>query len=122
MIAMVYDVIKIKDKEKPKMTKYVLWTNHRDDSKRDRKISLKAQNLLDAIVESEKVWVDDNKYDDLFHVYLYERVAKTNEYRKIMQSDDGRNFYVKESSIYLVRSTHRTSWETVESFKICSDK
>ena len=104
------------------MTKYVLWTNHRDDSKRDRKISLKAQNLLDAIVESEKVWVDDNKYDDLFLVYLYERVAKTNEYRKIMQSDDGRNFYVKESSIYLVRSTHRTSWETVESFKICSDK
>lgn len=121
MIAMVYDVIKIKDKEKPKMTKYVLWTDHRDDSKRDKRISLKAQNLLDAIVESEKVWIEDNKYDDLFHAYLYERVAK-NEYRQCMQSDDGRNFYVKESSIYLVRSTYRTSGETVESFKICSDK
>lgn len=120
MIAMVYDVIKIKDKEKPKMTKYVLWTDHRDDSKRDKRISLKAQNLLDAIAESEKVWIDDNKYDDLFHAYLYERVAKTNEYRAIMQSDDGRNFYVKESSIYLVRDTHKTNGETVESFKICS--
>ena len=121
MIAMVYDVIKIKDKEKPKMTKYVLWTNHRDDSKRDRKISLKAQNLLDAIVESEKVWIDDNAYGDLFHVYLYERVAK-NEYRQCMQSDDGRNFYVKESSIYLLRSTYKSNGKTVESFKPCSDK
>ena len=101
------------------MTKYVVWTNHRDDSKRDKRISLKAQNLLDAIVESEKVWADDNKYDDLFHVYLYERVAKTNEYRKIMQSDDGRNFYVKESSIYLVRSTYKVNGKIFESFKIC---
>ena len=101
------------------MTKYVLWTDHRDDSKRDKRISLKAQNLLDAIVESEKVWIEDNKYDDLFHVYLHERVGKTNEYRKIMQSDDGRNFYVKESSIYLLRSTYKTNGKTVESFKIC---
>lgn len=104
------------------MTKYVLWTDHRDDSKRDKRISLKAQNLLDAIVESEKLWIDENKYDDLRSVFLYERVAKTNEYRQIMQSDDGRNFYLKESSIYLVRSTYKTSWETVESFKICADK
>ena len=102
------------------MTKYVLWTDHRDDSKRDKMISLKAQNLLDAIVESEKLWIDDNKYDDLFHVYLYERVAKTNEYRAIMQRDDGRNFYVKESPIYLVRSTYKVKGKTFESFKICS--
>ena len=104
------------------MTKYVLWTDHRDDSKRDKRISLKAQNLLDAIVEAEKVWIEDNKYDDLFHAYLYERVAKTDEYQMIMQSDDGKNFYVKESSIYLVRSTYKNGCETVESFKICSDK
>ena len=102
------------------MTKYVLWTDHRDDSKRDKRISLKAQNLLDAIVESEKLWIDGNKYDDLRSVFLHERVAKTNEYRTIMQSDDGRNFYVKESSIYLVRSTHKVKGKTFESFKICS--
>lgn len=98
------------------MTKYVLWTDHRAGFDKENKMkSLKAQNLLDAILESEDFCVAD---DNLFNVYLYERAAK-NEYRQIMRSHDGVNFHAEGSSVYLVRSTRKIKGETFESFKIC---
>ena len=114
MIAIVYNVIKIKDKEKPKMTKYVLWTDHKAGfDKEDKMMPLKAQNLFDAIMESEKFCLND---DNLYGVYLYERVTKT-EYKRIMRSGDGMNFHIEGSSDYLVRSTCKVKGKTVESFE-----
>ena len=116
MIAIVYNVIKIKDKEKPKMTKYVLWTDHRAGfDKEDKIMPLKAQNLFDAILESEKFCIND---DNLYGVYLYEKTTK-NEYRRIMRSGDGMNFHIEGSSDHLVRSTYKVNGKTFESFKIC---
>lgn len=116
MIAIVYNVIKIKDKEKPKMTKYVLWTEHKAGfDKEDKIMPLKAQNLFDAILESEKFCIND---DNLYGVYLYERVTE-NKYRRIMGSGDGMSFHIEGSSDYLARSTYKVKGKTFESFKIC---
>lgn len=98
------------------MTKYVLWTDHRAGfDKEDKIMPLKAQNLMDAMLESEKFCIDD---DNLYCVCLYERVAK-NEYRRIMRSGDGMNFHIEGSSDHLVRSTCKVKGKTFESFKIC---
>ena len=116
IIAIVYNVIKIKDKEKPKMTKYVLLTDHRAGfDEEDKIMPLKAQNLFDAILESEKFCIND---DNLYGAYLYEKATK-NEYRRIMRSGDGMNFHIEGSSDYLVRSTYKVNGKTFESFKIC---
>lgn len=97
------------------MSKYVLWTDHKAGfNKEDKMMSLKAQNLLDAMLESEDFCRDD---DNLYCVCLYERVAK-NEYRQIMRSNDGMYFHVEGSSDYLVRSTYRIKGEVFESFEI----
>ena len=97
------------------MTKYVLRTDHRAGFDREDKImSLKAQNLLDAMLESEKFCIDD---DNLYCVCLYERFAK-NEYRQIMRSNDGINFSVRGSSDYLTRSTYKVNGKTCEYFEI----
>ena len=98
------------------MVRYILWTDHRAGfNKEDKMMSLKAQNLLDAMLESEDFCKDD---DNLYCVCLYERVAK-NEYRQIMRSNDGMYFHVEGSSDYLVRSTYKIKGETFESFRIC---
>ena len=98
------------------MTKYVLLTDHRAGfDKEDKIMPLKAQNLFDAILESEKFCIND---DNLYGVYLYEKVTK-NEYRRIMRSGDGMNFHIEGSSDHLVRSTYKVKGKTFESFKIC---
>ena len=98
------------------MTKYVLWTDHRAGfNKEDKIMPLKAQNLFDAILESEKFCIND---DNLYGVYLYEKATK-NEYRQIMRSGDGMSFHIEGSSGYLVRSTYKVKGKTFESFKIC---
>ena len=96
------------------MIKYVLWTDHKAGFyKENMMMSLKAQNLLDAIKESE----DFCKYDEnLSSVWLYERVAK-NEYRQIMRSNDGISFHAEEDVCYLIRSTYKIKGETFESFE-----
>ena len=97
------------------MTKYVLMTDHRAGFDReDKMISPKAYNLFDAIMESEKLCIDD---DNLYCVCLYERVAK-NEYRQIMRSNDGVYFHIEGSSDYLTRSTYKVNGKTYESFEI----
>ena len=93
------------------MTKYVLWTAGLN--KEDKILSLKAQNLFDAILESEKFCIND---DNLYGVYLYEKAAK-NEYKQIMRSGDGMNFHIEGSSGCLVRSTYKVKGKTVESFE-----
>ena len=97
------------------MVRYILWTDHKAGfHKEDKMMSLKAQNLLDAMLESEDFCKDD---DNLYCVCLYERVAK-NEYKQIMRSNDGMYFHVEGSSDYLIRSTYKIRGETFESFEI----
>lgn len=97
------------------MTKYVAWTDHRAKfNEDDRVISLKAQNLLDAIKETGNLCEKDK---NLYRVCLYERVAK-NEYRQIMRSNDGMSFHPENTSDYLVRSTYKVNGKTIESFEI----
>ena len=98
------------------MTKYVLRTDHRAGFDReDKMISLDSHDLLDAMLESENLCIND---DNLYCVCLYERVAKTNEYRQIMRSNNGMFFHVEGSSDYLTRSTYKVNGKTCESFEI----
>ena len=114
MIAIVYNVIKIKDKEKLRMTKYVLFVDHNTGFGKDnKKIPLEAINLLVALHESTRIC---EREENLFRAFLYKRVSE-NEYELIMKTYDGKFFCTDSSPLHLVRRAFKSNGKTVESFE-----
>ena len=114
MIAIVYNVIKIRSKGETRMAKYVLFVDHNTGFGKDnKKIPLEAINLLVALHESTRIC---EREGNLFRAFLYKRISE-NEYELIMKTFDGKFFCTDSSPLHLLRKTSESNGKTVESFE-----
>lgn len=88
-----------------KTPKYLLYTDHTTGFESlDEVKELIAQDAVEAMSEASEIMKRES-VKNLFRAYIYERIPKTHEYKRILATDDACGYYCNGCSTVLSKDS-----------------